>query len=110
MQQLTLEQRERSLALIIKRTSMLLKVKITRSLRWYLIVSKNNILVCTKLFGMSLKMYEIHGKVFQDGDMWLSEIPRLNLMTQGTSRTDAIEMIIDAIKCLSDEFIHLRLF
>lgn len=55
-------------------------------------------------------MYEIHGKVFQDGDMWLSEIPRLNLMTQGTSRTDAIEMIIDAIKCLSDEFIHLRLF
>lgn len=39
---------------------------------------------------------EFEGKVWKDSKFWIVEIPSLNLMTQGKSRKDALNMIRDA--------------
>jgi len=39
---------------------------------------------------------ELEGTVFKDGRVWLIEVPSLNLMTQGKTKTEALEMIVDA--------------
>ncbi|NGX26556.1 MAG: hypothetical protein K940chlam6_00481 [Chlamydiae bacterium] len=39
---------------------------------------------------------EFEGKVWKDGKFWLVEVASLNLMTQGKSRKNALEMIRDA--------------
>ena len=44
----------------------------------------------------------LQGKVWKDDKHWLVEIPILDLMTQGESRQDALFMISDAIKELSN--------
>lgn len=38
------------------------------------------------------------GKVWKEGRFWLVEIPALDIMTQGTTKQEAIEMIADAIE------------
>lgn len=42
-------------------------------------------------------MMELEGKVWKDGSWWLIEIPFLDVMTQGRSRKDALNMIKDAV-------------
>lgn len=40
-----------------------------------------------------------YGKVWEDNDgLWLIEIPKLDIMTQGKDKDDAIEMMKDAIE------------
>lgn len=38
------------------------------------------------------------GKVWKDGKFWLVEVPALDVMTQGFTKREALEMIADAIE------------
>jgi len=38
------------------------------------------------------------GKVWKDGKYWLIEVPALDVMTQGRTKREALEMIADAIE------------
>jgi len=40
------------------------------------------------------------GKVFKDGKNWLAEVPILDLMTQGTTKKEAYEMVADMIESM----------
>ncbi len=40
------------------------------------------------------------GKVYKDGQFWLAEIPILDAMTQGHTRKEAFEMVLDMVKTL----------
>lgn len=40
------------------------------------------------------------GKVARDGRFWLAEIPLLDAMTQGRTRTEALEMIADWLETM----------
>lgn len=40
---------------------------------------------------------ELEGKVWKDKKFWLIEVPSLNLITQGKTKKEALEMIGDAI-------------
>ncbi len=40
---------------------------------------------------------ELEARVWKDGKFWLIEVPALDLMTQGKSRKDALDMAKDAI-------------
>lgn len=40
---------------------------------------------------------EFEGKVWKDGKFWLIEVPSLNVMTQGKTKKEALEMIKDSI-------------
>lgn len=42
------------------------------------------------------------GRVWKDGRHWLVEVPLLDVMTQGRTRIDALEMIVDALTALAD--------
>ncbi|MDO8643410.1 MAG: hypothetical protein Q7S00_00390, partial [bacterium] len=44
-----------------------------------------------------------NGKAWKKGKLWLVEIPALDLVTQGKSRKNAIDMVKDAIEELVDE-------
>ncbi len=48
---------------------------------------------------------ELEGRVWKDGKDpgWLVEVPYLHVMTQGTTRKDALFMISDAIQLLMEE-------
>ncbi|NGX45352.1 MAG: hypothetical protein K940chlam2_00501 [Chlamydiae bacterium] len=39
-------------------------------------------------------LMELEGKVFKEGEWWLNEVPSLNLMTQGKTKQNALEMIV----------------
>ncbi len=39
---------------------------------------------------------ELEGRVWKEGKLWLSEIPSLDLMTQGKSKKHALAMVLDA--------------
>lgn len=43
------------------------------------------------------------GKVWKEGKDWLVEVPALDLLTQGASRKNALEMLQDAIRMLLDK-------
>lgn len=45
---------------------------------------------------------EIQGKIWKSGKFWLIEVPALDVMTQGHTRKEALEMITDAIEGLMD--------
>ena len=45
---------------------------------------------------------QLEGKIYRDGKFWLVEVPALDLMTQGSTRDEAIFMIKDAIEELID--------
>ena len=40
---------------------------------------------------------EFEGKVWKDGKFWLIEVPALNVMTQGTTKKEVLEMAQDAV-------------
>jgi len=40
------------------------------------------------------------GKVWKEGHFWLIEVPALDVITQGTTKEEAFEMIADAIESL----------
>jgi ribosome-binding protein aMBF1 (putative translation factor) len=40
------------------------------------------------------------GKVIRDGRFWLAEIPLLDAMTQGRTRKEALEMIVDWVETM----------
>lgn len=38
------------------------------------------------------------GKVWRDGKFWLAEVPEFDVMTQGFTKQEALEMIADVIE------------
>ncbi|MCX6991328.1 MAG: type II toxin-antitoxin system HicB family antitoxin [Chlamydiae bacterium] len=40
---------------------------------------------------------EFEGKVWKDGKFWLIEVPALNVMTQGKTKREALEMVQDNV-------------
>lgn len=40
------------------------------------------------------------GKIYKDGKFWLAEIPILDLMTQGHTKGEAYEMVVDMLESL----------
>lgn len=40
------------------------------------------------------------GKIYKDGKFWLAEIPILDLMTQGHTKREAYEMVVDMLESL----------
>lgn len=40
---------------------------------------------------------ELEGKIWKSKNHWLVEVPSLNIFTQGETRKEALEMIVDAI-------------
>ena len=40
------------------------------------------------------------GKVYKDGKFWLAEIPILDVMTQGYTKEEAFEMVLDMVKAM----------
>jgi predicted RNase H-like HicB family nuclease len=45
----------------------------------------------------------LSGKIWKDDKIWLIEVPSLDVMTQGHTKKEAYEMIVDAIELLIDE-------
>ena len=45
----------------------------------------------------------LEGRIFKDGKFWLAEIPVLDAMTQGFSKDELKEMIVDLIKTMMDK-------
>ena len=43
------------------------------------------------------------GKIYQAGSFWLAEIPILDVMTQGYSQEEAVEMVADLIETMANE-------
>lgn len=43
------------------------------------------------------------GRIFRDGKFWLAEVPILDAMTQGRSREEAFEMVVDMLRTLVDD-------
>lgn len=43
---------------------------------------------------------ELEGKIWKSGKFWLVEVPSIDVMTQGTSRKNALHMIVDAVEGL----------
>lgn len=44
-----------------------------------------------------------NGKLFKDGSFWLVEIPILDVMTQGRTKKEALEMTKDLIRTMADD-------
>jgi len=42
------------------------------------------------------------GKLYQDGEFWLAEIPILDVMTQGYSQEEALEMVADMVQTMAN--------
>jgi predicted RNase H-like HicB family nuclease len=40
------------------------------------------------------------GKIYKDGKYWLAEIPILDLMTQGRTKKEAYEMVVDMLETM----------
>jgi hypothetical protein len=45
---------------------------------------------------------ELEGRIWKSGKFWLVEVPAVDVMTQGTSRKNALHMIGDAVEGLLD--------
>lgn len=45
---------------------------------------------------------ELEGKLWKSGKFWLIEVPAIEVMTQGHTRTEALKMIVDAVEGLVD--------
>ena len=43
------------------------------------------------------------GRVWEQAGSWVIELPLLAVVTQGTTKADALEMIGDAVECLADK-------
>ncbi len=42
------------------------------------------------------------GRVWEDGEHWLIEVPALHALTQGRSRQEALEMIQDLVETMAN--------
>jgi hypothetical protein len=42
------------------------------------------------------------GRVYKEGKFWIIEVPDLDLMTQGHTKDEAYEMLVDLLKTASD--------
>ncbi len=42
------------------------------------------------------------GKIYEDGNFWLAEVPVLDAMTQGRTRVEALEMVGDLLETLAN--------
>ena len=40
------------------------------------------------------------GRYWKEGRFWVIEVPALDVITQGTTKTDALDMIVDAVESL----------
>ncbi len=45
----------------------------------------------------------LEGRVFKEKSQWLAEIPALDAMTQGHSKKEAIEMVVDWIRSILND-------
>ena len=45
---------------------------------------------------------ELEGSVCKDGKFWIIEVPSLNLMKQGKTKMDALQMLVDAAVGLAE--------
>ncbi len=53
-------------------------------------------------------MLELEGKIWKEGSWWLVEVSFLDVMTQGRTRKEALEMIQDAVmELLKDSYTDL---
>ena len=53
----------------------------------------------------------VEGRIRRDGKWWAVEVPLLNLFTQGRTRKEAFEMVVDAARLLADdESLEIDLF
>ncbi len=52
---------------------------------------------------------ELEGTVFKDGRHWIIEVPSLNLMTQGRTKKEALEMIADAAVGLAECYFEVEM-
>jgi len=43
------------------------------------------------------------GRIYKDGKFWLAEIPILDAMTQGHTRKEALEMVVDMVETMANE-------
>ncbi len=51
------------------------------------------------------------GSIWKDGGHWLAEVPMLDAMTQGRSRTEAFRMMVDLVETMADtKGFHVDLF
>ncbi len=48
-------------------------------------------------------MLLFQGSVWKDGAFWLAEVPMLNAVTQGRTKKQAYEMIVDLIETMVDQ-------
>jgi len=46
---------------------------------------------------------ECVGKMKRSGDLWLAEVPELDVTSQGETRDEALIMMVDAIESLVDD-------
>lgn len=55
---------------------------------------------------------ELEGRVWKEGNDpgWLVEVPYLNIMTQGMTKEDALNMIMDAVKLLMEDAFEGKTF
>ncbi len=53
----------------------------------------------------------VEGRIRRDGKWWAVEVPLLNLFTQGRTKKEAFEMVVDAARLLADdESLEIDLF
>jgi len=43
------------------------------------------------------------GRIYKDGEFWLAEIPILDVMTQGYSKEESLEMVADLVQTMANE-------
>lgn len=52
---------------------------------------------------------ELEGAVFKKGKIWIIAVPSLNLMTQGKTKKEALEMIVDAAMGLAECYFDAKI-
>jgi predicted RNase H-like HicB family nuclease len=52
---------------------------------------------------------EFEGEVWKDGKFWLVEVPALNVMTQGKTKKESLEMVEDAVLGLIECYFELEI-
>jgi len=51
------------------------------------------------------------GRIWKDGKFWLAEVPMLDAMTQGRSRSEALRMVSDLVATMADRRgVHVTVF
>ena len=45
----------------------------------------------------------LRGRIYKDGKFWLAEIPILDAMTQGSTKREAFEMVVDMLQTMAND-------